>query len=111
MATIGIAVGAALVLLAGGALAGRLTVELPAVSWFAVAGLGLVSTAAAFVLFLRGLAVIGPVRTAIASTAEPFFVAILAALVLDQPIRLTTMIGGSLIAVAVLLLQRRRSSG
>jgi drug/metabolite transporter (DMT)-like permease len=48
------------------------------------------------------------VRTAIVTTTEPFFVAILAALVLEQPIRLETVLGGSLIAVAVLVLQRSR---
>lgn len=60
---------------------------------------------------LRGLPVLGPGHTAIVTTAEPFFVATLAALVLDQPIRIRTVLGGSLIAVAVLLLQRSGRAG
>jgi drug/metabolite transporter (DMT)-like permease len=60
----------------------------------------------AFILFLRGLAVLGPVRTAIVSTAEPFFTAALAAPVLGQPITVRTVVGGVLIAAAVVLLQR-----
>jgi drug/metabolite transporter (DMT)-like permease len=47
------------------------------------------------------------VSAAIVTTAEPFFVAILAALVLGQPLTPQTVIGGSLIAIAVLVLQRR----
>ncbi len=75
--------------------------------WIWMAGLGVISTAVAFTLFLRGLEVLGPLHTAIVTTTEPFFVATLAALVLGQPIRVETVAGGSLIAVAVLLLQRK----
>jgi drug/metabolite transporter (DMT)-like permease len=76
-------------------------------SWLYIVGLGTVSTALAFTLFLHGLQIIGPVSAAIITTAEPFFVAILAALVLGQPIQLQTIVGGTLIAIAVLVLQRR----
>jgi len=69
--------------------------------------LGTVPTLIAFYCFLKGLDTLGPVRTAIISTAEPFAAAILAALLLAQPITLPTMGGGALIAAAVLLLQRR----
>ncbi|MGD8279231.1 MAG: DMT family transporter, partial [Gemmatimonadota bacterium] len=72
--------------------------------WGAVVALALFSTVAAFVLFLRGLAVLGPVRTAIISTVEPFFTAILAALVLGQALTLRTFAGGTLIVAAVVLI-------
>jgi drug/metabolite transporter (DMT)-like permease len=72
--------------------------------WGAVLALALFSTVAAFILFLRGLAVLGPVRTAIICTVEPFFTAILAALVLGQTLTLRTFAGGSLIVGAVVLI-------
>lgn len=76
-------------------------------AWGAVAVLAVFATAIAFIAFLRGLAVLGAVRTSIISTVEPFWTAILAAVLLGQQFRLATVAGGALIAVAVLLLQRR----
>jgi drug/metabolite transporter (DMT)-like permease len=67
--------------------------------------LAVVSTALAFHAFLRGLAVLGPVRTSIVSTAEPFYTALAAALVLDQPLTPAVLVGGALIATAVVALQ------
>lgn len=78
------------------------------VVWGVVVVLALFSTVAAFVLFLRGLALLGPVRTAIISTFEPFFTAILAALVLGQALTLRTFAGGSLIVMAVVLINLGR---
>jgi drug/metabolite transporter (DMT)-like permease len=60
-----------------------------------------------FVLFLRGLATLGPIRVSIISTAEPLFAALLAAAVLHQPITLSLALGGVLVVIAVLLLQGR----
>lgn len=84
--------------------AGELTADLPARAWAAVAGLALIATALAFISFLRGLAVLGPVRTAIVSTVEPFWVALLGLVVLGQPLGGGTLAGGVLIAAAVVLL-------
>jgi drug/metabolite transporter (DMT)-like permease len=64
-----------------------------------------VCTALAFIAFLRGLGVLGPVRTAIVSTVEPFFTALLGAAVLGQPLTPPMLAGGALIAAAVVLLQ------
>ena len=52
-------------------------------------------------------------RTAIVSTVEPFFTAVLGAATLGQPFGVGTVAGGVLIAAAVLLLQRpaRAASG
>jgi drug/metabolite transporter (DMT)-like permease len=108
VATAWVCVGASILFAVAAALRNQLTIDLPAVTWLSMLGLGVVSTVFAFVLFLKGLSAQGPVRTAIVTTTEPFFVAILAALVLEQPIRLETVLGGSLIAVAVLVLQRSR---
>lgn len=106
VATFYIAVGVCVTLLVYGAARGQLTWQPSASNVGAMAWLAIVPTVLAFQLFLRGLASLGPVRTAIVSTAEPFCAAILGALVLDQPITVPAMGGGALIALAVLILQR-----
>jgi drug/metabolite transporter (DMT)-like permease len=99
--------GAAVVLSVLAAAKGELTADLHMTAWRAIFGLSLVSTVGAFLLFLNGLRVLGPVRTAIISTVEPFFTALLGAWVLSQPLTRTTLAGGLLIATAVVILQLR----
>lgn len=106
VATSWVAIGATIIFLIAALVMRDLTVPSAPMAWLYMVGLGVVSTAMAFTLFLRGLQVLGPVHAAIVTTAEPFFVAILAALVLGQPIQLQTVVGGTLIAIAVLVLQR-----
>jgi len=65
------------------------------------------STVIAFITMLRGLEVLGAVRTAILSTSEPFFTAVYALLILSQPISPATIAGGACIVGAILLLERR----
>lgn len=65
------------------------------------------STVVAFITFLRGVEVLGAVRSAILSTSEPFFTAVYALLILSQPLTPTTLAGGALIVGAILLLERR----
>ena len=108
VATTWVAVGATVIFFVAALVTGNLALPTALMSWLYMIGLGTISTALAFTLFLRGLQVLGPVSAAIITTAEPFFVAILAALLLDQPIRQQTVIGGSLIAIAVLILQLHR---
>jgi drug/metabolite transporter (DMT)-like permease len=99
--------GAALFLGFAGAARGELMLDIAPVAWGSVVALGVLCTAAAFFIFLRGLGVLGPVRTAIVATIEPFFTAILGAVFLSQPMTTSTFIGGALIAAAVILLQRK----
>ncbi|HET9455290.1 MAG TPA: DMT family transporter [Gemmatimonadaceae bacterium] len=102
-----VSVGAAVFLGIGAAFMGHLTATLHPTAWLSVAGLAVISTVAAFLLFLRGLRALGPVRTAIVSTVEPFFTSVLGAMLLAQPFTRRSLIGGTLIAVAVILLQLR----
>jgi drug/metabolite transporter (DMT)-like permease len=101
------AVGAALILTVAAAARGEFTIQLPTTAWLAILGLALLSTLGAFLMFLSGLRVLGPVRTAIISTVEPFFTALLSAWLLGQPLTSTTLAGGAFIAAAVVLLQLR----
>lgn len=72
--------------------------------------LALIATTLAFTTFLAGLAILGPVRTSIVSTVEPFWTALLAGLVLGQAVGPRTWIGGAMIAAAMLVLQRKRAT-
>jgi drug/metabolite transporter (DMT)-like permease len=106
-----IAVGVCVILLAYGAARDELTLAVTARSLGALLWLAIIPTLLAFRLFLRGLETLGPVRTAIIVTAEPFCAAILAALVLGERMTPSAMSGGVLIAAAVLLLQRPERNG
>ncbi len=97
--------GAAAILIAVALARGGLQLQLAPMGWTAVLLLAVVSTVLAFIAFLRGLAEIGPVRTAIVSTIEPFWTALLGSVVLAQRVELRTITGGVLIAAAVILLQ------
>ncbi len=105
-----VAFGAGVIHVVNGLVTRTLTVQLSVGAWASIAGFAVIGTAVAFLLFLRGLAVLGPVRTAIVSTIEPFFTTLLGALVLTQPLPPSTLAGGALIALAVILLQHQRGT-
>jgi drug/metabolite transporter (DMT)-like permease len=73
--------------------------------WTNITILAFVSTVIAFASLIKGLAVLGPVRTSIIATVEPFFTAILGALVLGSQFNIATIIGGILIAAAILTIE------
>lgn len=77
-------------------------------AWMAIVGLALFSTVLPSVFFLMGLMRLGPVRTAIVSSVEPFLTAILAAIVFGQEITINILIGGAMIVAAVVVLQFKR---
>ncbi|HEX7545855.1 MAG TPA: DMT family transporter [Gemmatimonadaceae bacterium] len=85
-----------------------LTANLPSIAWMAIVALAIFSTVMPSVFFLMGLMRLGPVKTAIVSTVEPFLTAIIAAVVLAQAFTLGTLLGGAMIVTAVVVLQFRR---
>jgi drug/metabolite transporter (DMT)-like permease len=101
--------GAGVTFFAIGAATGAIgNLILPSVpAWLAAGGVALLSTAIAFIAFLRALPVLGSVRTAIICTVEPFYTAVAAALLFGQPLTMSTIAGGMFIAAAVVLLQRK----
>ena len=101
------AAGAAVVFVLAKALTGDRGFAVNAVSIRSIIGLGVIATTASFILFLRGLNTLGPVRTGIVSTIEPFCTALLGAWFLGQPLSSVTLVGGAFIAAAVILLQVR----
>jgi drug/metabolite transporter (DMT)-like permease len=97
--------GAAISFVIVALVAGEFFVPSGVAIWSNIFLLALVSTVIAFSSLIKGLAVLGPVRTAIIATVEPFFTAILGALVLGNQFGPATLIGGVLIAVAVLVIE------
>jgi drug/metabolite transporter (DMT)-like permease len=98
-------VGAAISFVIAALFAGELFFPRGAGVWSNIFVLAFVSTVIAFYSLIKGLAVLGPVRTAIIATVEPFFTAILGALVLANQFGVATLIGGILIAAAVLVIE------
>ena len=98
-------VGAAISFTVAALIVGDLQVPGSAVLWANLFLLSLVATVVAFSALIKGLAVLGPVRTAIIATVEPFFTALLGALVLHDKLTAATLVGGVLIAAAVMLIQ------
>jgi drug/metabolite transporter (DMT)-like permease len=97
--------GAAISFALAALFSGDFIVPTGAAVWSNIFLLALVSTVIAFSTLIKGLAVLGPVRTAIIATVEPFFTAILGAVVLGSQLGIATLIGGILIATAVLVIE------
>jgi drug/metabolite transporter (DMT)-like permease len=105
IATLLLIAGAAITFVFAALLVGELYLPNGTAIWSEILVLALVSTVIAFLTLIKGLAVLGPVRTAIIATVEPFFTATLGVLVLGNQLSTATLIGGILIAAAVLLIQ------
>lgn len=101
-------IGAALAFLVLSASDQSFTYSMAPSVWGIILALTIFSTVLPSVFFLMGLIRLGPVRTAIVSTVEPFLTAILGVVVLSQPLTLPTMLGGALIVTAVVVLQFKR---
>lgn len=97
--------GAAIAFVMAALLTGELFIPVGIAVWSEILVLAVVSTVVAFLTLIKGLAVLGPVRTSIVATVEPFFTATLGVLVLGNQMSTTTLLGGILIAGAVLLIQ------
>lgn len=105
IATLLLITGAATTFVIAALLKGELFLPASGAVWSEILVLALVSTVIAFLTLIKGLAVLGPVRTAIIATVEPFFTATLGILVLGNQLSIATLVGGILIAAAVLLIQ------
>ncbi|HRQ77257.1 MAG TPA: DMT family transporter [Gemmatimonadaceae bacterium] len=101
-------IGSALAFLVLAVSDGSFTYQMSAATWGVIAALTIFSTVLPGVFFLMGLVRLGPVRTAIVSTVEPFLTALLGVVVLSQALTLPTILGGALIVAAVVLLQFKR---
>jgi drug/metabolite transporter (DMT)-like permease len=104
-ATLFIVIGAAIFFVAAALVQGNLSLPARTDARLEIILLAVVSTGIAFTALIAGLSVLGPVRTAIIATVEPFFTALLGVLVLKDDLRPATIIGGILIVLAVVLIE------
>ena len=104
-ATFFLVIGAAIFFVIAALLKGGLSFPARTDARWEIAILAVVSTGIAFTALIAGLSILGPVRTAIIATVEPFFTALLGALVLKDQLHLTTLVGGVLIILAVVLIE------
>jgi drug/metabolite transporter, DME family len=85
--------------------AGELYIPRSGKVWTNILLLAVVSTVIAFSSLIKGVSILGPVRTSIIATVEPFFTAILGAIVLGSTFTASTLVGGILIGVAILIIE------
>ena len=74
--------------------------------WWSMAGIVLLATVIPVVTFLAGLERIGPTNAAMLSTLEPVVTVLLAAWLFAERLEWITLVGGTLILVAVMVLTR-----
>jgi len=74
--------------------------------WFAMGGIVLIATVIPVVMFLGGLERVGPTNAAMLSTLEPIVTVLLAAWLFQERLNITSLLGGGLILIAVILLTR-----
>jgi drug/metabolite transporter (DMT)-like permease len=97
--------GSAIAFLVVALFAGELYVPHIAVVWRNILLLAVASTVIAFSALIKGVSILGPVRTSIIATVEPFFTALLGVVVLGNQLSVTTLIGGMLIGAAILVIE------
>jgi drug/metabolite transporter (DMT)-like permease len=104
-ATFLLILGAAVSFIVAALFAGAVFLPQSAPVWTNIGLLAVISSVVAFSALIKGLAVLGPVRTAIIATVEPFFTAVLGVLVLGTQLGRATIVGGVLIAAAILVIE------
>lgn len=87
-------------------IAGGIVIPQTPALWGYLLLLSVVGTVFAFGTLMAGLNILGPVRTSIISTVEPFFTAILGAVILEQGLSFAVIVGGIFIAAAVVILEQ-----
>jgi len=82
--------------------------DLPAGTWPALLGLGLVSTAIAIQAFYAGVRRVGGARAALISTVEPVYTVVLAMILFGERLTPMQLLGGALVIGAVILAETGR---
>ncbi|MEJ7760078.1 MAG: DMT family transporter [Gemmatimonadaceae bacterium] len=103
-ATFYLVAGVAASFLIAGVATGELGLPQTPALWGYVVLLAVLCTVMAFGALLAGLRTLGPVRTGIVATIEPFFTTLLGAVFLSDQLGPEVLAGGAMIAGAVILL-------
>lgn len=80
---------------------------LPWTVWVSILYIGALGTVAAFIWYYQGIQAVGPARTAVFTNLVPAFAVLLSALMLDEPVLISMLVGGVLAIVGVSLTNRR----
>lgn len=75
--------------------------------WASIAYLGVFGTVLGFVWYYEGVKAIGPSRTAVFNNLVPVFGIVLAAVLLDEPVLASMLVGGAMAIVGVFLTNRQ----
>lgn len=105
LATFYLIVGSAIAFVIAALIRSELHVPRAGAVWVNILVLALVSTVIAFSTLIKGVSILGPVRTSIIATVEPFFTAILGMIVLGSQFTVSTLLGGLLIGAAILVIE------
>ena len=109
LATFYLVAGSAIAFLLAALVRGELLVPSGGAVWVNILTLAVVSTVIAFSALIKGVSILGPVRTSIIATVEPFFTAMLGVIVLANKFALSTLLGGVLIGAAILVIEMSAS--
>ncbi len=90
-------------------ISGNFARQMDARAWLICAIIG-VMTGGSVLLYLVGIARIGPSRAAITTVAEPVTVVILSAIVLGEPLTVFKLLGGVSIIASIVILARARTA-
>jgi drug/metabolite transporter (DMT)-like permease len=105
LATFYLIAGSAIAFVIAALIRSELFVPSSRVVWVNITTLAIVSTVIAFSALIKGVSILGPVRTSIIATVEPFFTAILGMIVLRNRFTASTLLGGVLIGAAILVIE------
>ncbi len=105
LATFYLIAGSAIAFLLAALIRGEMHVPGDGTVWANILILAVVSTVIAFSALIKGVSILGPVRTSIIATVEPFFTAILGMMVLGSQFTVSTLLGGVLIGAAILIIE------
>jgi drug/metabolite transporter (DMT)-like permease len=97
--------GGAITYTLAGLVSGKADFGFEPIGWLWLAGIVLISTVLAIVLFFAGLGMVGPSRASIISTVEPLVTVVLAMIVFGEHLAATQLAGGALVLASVVLLQ------
>lgn len=98
--------GAFVTFLASSLLQGTPDLGFPARGWLWAVMIALISTVAAILLFFAGLALVGPTLASLLSIVEPVVTVTAAALVFGETLSLQQVLGGLVVLLAVVIVQR-----
>src|SRR5689334_18458777 len=105
LATFYLIAGSAIAFVIAALIRDELFVPSGRVVWVNITTVAIVSTVIAFSALIKGVSILGPVRTSIIATVEPFFTAILGMIVLRNRFTASTLLGGVLIGAAILVIE------